>query len=134
MEGARSGAGSVLVTNGSGCGSVRPKKHHDPNPQHWSFLRDLQCLTRVVDEYHISVRSGVCGTSWRAQWSGRRRGEGRPAQPWSSGSATSTASAGRSAAVHLGTSTSAPTSLPERKVRAVISRQKISCNFFRNQG
>ncbi len=42
-------SGSVLLTNGSGCGSWRPKKHTDPtdpdpDPQHW-YLEIKWCKT-----------------------------------------------------------------------------------------
>jgi hypothetical protein len=49
MEGFGVGAESVLLTNGSGCRSGRPKKHTDPDPdpQHWKQLNFIYCQDLV---------------------------------------------------------------------------------------
>ncbi len=39
IEGSELGSGSIPLTNGSGSGSRRPKKHVDPDPQHWFLGR-----------------------------------------------------------------------------------------------
>jgi hypothetical protein len=47
------GAGSVLVTNGSGCGSGRPM---DPDPQHCKILMFLcTVFSSVPDPWHFGV-------------------------------------------------------------------------------
>jgi hypothetical protein len=52
------GCGSVPLTNGSGCGSGRPKKNTDPtDPEHWYIYIILQEL-KVIKKLQNSRNQG----------------------------------------------------------------------------